>query len=100
MMDDKLNANEMSRGFGCQAIANHCHDSAALLLAGLRRLGCTPLTDQFFDTISVRPPSGVTVDQVIVAGHANGVNMRKLNSSTITLACDETTSAADLEMVW
>ena len=37
--------------------------------------------------------------QVVAAGHANGVNMRKLDNSTITLSCDETTSADDVEAV-
>ena len=85
---------------GLKAIADHCNSSASLLLAGLTKLGCSPVSEHFFDTIAVKPPQGVMVDDVLALGHANGVNMRKLDDSTITLACDETTSAADVEMVW
>jgi len=85
---------------GLKAIGKHCNDSASLILAGLTKLGCTPATEHYFDTIAVSPPPGVSVDDVVAAGHANGVNMRKLDEQTITLACDETTSAADVETVW
>jgi len=85
---------------GLKSIATHCHTSAALLLQGLVKLGCTPSAAPFFDTISVAPPAGLSVDAAIAAGHAHGVNMRKLSSTHLGLSCDETTSAADLEAVW
>merc|ERR1719478_1762944 len=88
---------------GPKAIADHCHTSASVLLAGLTKLGCSPALESgeaYFDTIAVRPPTGTTVDQVLAAGHAAGVNMRKLNDTTITLSCDETTAASDIETVW
>ena len=85
---------------GLKAIAQHCHTSASILLAGLTKLGCTPASEHYFDTIAVKPPSGVSVDDIIARGYAVGVNMRKLDDTTITLACDETTAAADVELVW
>ena len=48
-----------------QAIAEHCNDSAALLLSGLIKLGCTATSEHFFDTIAVKPPDGLSVDEVI-----------------------------------
>jgi len=85
---------------GLKEIAAHCHTSASLLLAGLTRLGCATPGEAYFDTICVTPPPGATVDQVIAAGHAEGVNFRKLSETHITLACDETTAVADIEAVW
>jgi len=87
---------------GLTQIASHCHDSASLLLDGLTRLGCTPANEGgvYFDTVSVMPPGGTTVDQVIKAGYERGVNMRKLNASAVSLACDETTTADDIAKVW
>ena len=85
---------------GLKAIAKHCNDSAATLLAGLTKLGCEAKTEHFFDTIAVSPPPGATVDQVMAAGHAAGVNFRKLDDTTMTLSCDETTSVADLDAVF
>ena len=85
---------------GLKAIAKHCNDSAAVLLEGLTKLGCTSKSDSFFDTIAVSPPPGATVDDVLAAGYAAGVNFRKLDDTTITLSCDETTTAADLDNVF
>ena len=49
---------------GLKQIATHCQDSAALMLAGLKRLGCTAPDVPYFDTICVTPPAGVTAEQV------------------------------------
>jgi len=85
---------------GLKAIADHCHTSAAILEAGLTQLGCTPSGNAYFDTISVSVPSGMSASQVVAAGHEQGVNMRMLDESTVTLSCDETTAVADIEKVF
>jgi len=85
---------------GLRAIASHCQRSAAVLRHGLLKLGCTSPDAPFFDTVRVSPPPGMTADEVIAAGHALGVNFRKLDDSSLCLACDETTSSADIALVW
>jgi len=85
---------------GLKEIAAHCQTSAALMLAGLERLGCTAGGAPFFDTICVSPPEGVGVDAVLAAGYEQGVNFRKLSETHLTLACDETTSLDDIQAVW
>jgi len=85
---------------GLKQIAAHCQDSAALMLAGLKRLGCTAPDTPYFDTICVTPPAGVSAEQVLQAGHEQGVNFRLLNETQLTLACDETTSLEDIAAVW
>uniref|UniRef100_A0A7S0Q0B3 Glycine cleavage system P protein n=1 Tax=Coccolithus braarudii TaxID=221442 RepID=A0A7S0Q0B3_9EUKA len=85
---------------GLKSIASHCQQSASLLLAGLSKLGCTPSPEPFFDTICVSPPAGMSVDEVLSFAVAEGLNLRKLSDKQITLACDETTSLADIEAVW
>jgi len=85
---------------GLKQIAEHCQLSASLTRAGLVKLGCTASDEPFFDTIKVSPPAGMSVDEAIEAGIAEGLNFRKLDESFVTLACDETTSLADIEAVW
>jgi glycine dehydrogenase len=85
---------------GLKAIASHCQQAATLLHAGLLKLGCSSPAEPFFDTVCVSPPGGMSVDDVMAAGVAEGLNFRKLSESQLTLACDETTSLADLEAVW
>ena len=72
---------------GLKQIAGHCQSSAALMLAGLKKLGCTASDAPFFDTICVSPPAGVTADAVLAAGYEQGVNFRKLSETQITLSC-------------
>ena len=85
---------------GLKAIAAHCHTSASLLRQGLLELGCTSPDSAFFDTIAVSPPPGSTAADVLAAGHKHGVNFRQLDEATLTLSCDETTTAADLALVF
>ena len=67
---------------------------------GLLELGCTSPDSAFFDTIAVSPPPGSTAADVLAAGHKHGVNFRQLDEATLTLSCDETTTAADLALVF
>ena len=85
---------------GLKQIANHCQTSAALMLAGLKKIGCTAPDTPFFDTICVTPPAGVSVEAVLQAGYEQGVNFRKLSETELTLSCDETTSIDDIAAVW
>ena len=88
---------------GLKAIAAHCRLSAATALAGWRskpHAGGAVGVKDYFDTIAVHPPAGVDVDAVLSTGHALGINLRKLDATTLTIAMDETTSAADLDLVF
>jgi len=85
---------------GLSKIATHCQESASLILAGLKELGCASEDAPYFDTIKVSPPPGVSVDAVMESGYKNGVNFRKFDDSSLTLSTDETTSLADVEAVW
>ena len=85
---------------GLSEIAGHCQSSASLLRAGLVKLGCNAADAPYFDTIRVSPPAGMSVDDVMAAGVKQGVNFRRLSDTELTLACDETTSVADIEAAW
>jgi glycine dehydrogenase len=81
---------------GLRRIARRVHALAATLAEGLRRLGCDPGTDPYFDTLRVRVP-GRSADQVLATAEERRINLRKLADDTVGIALDETVTAADLE---
>jgi glycine dehydrogenase len=83
---------------GLRAIARRVHALAATLAAGLRRLGYGLPADPFFDTLRVElagAPIGRAGD-LLAAAAAQRINLRLLGETTVGVALDETTTAADL----
>ncbi|MFN7143562.1 MAG: aminomethyl-transferring glycine dehydrogenase [Myxococcota bacterium] len=78
---------------GLKRIAQRVHGLAALLSAGLRKLGKSVGTEPFFDTVKV---TGVDADALLAAAVAKGFNLRKLDASTVTVALDETVSVDEV----
>ena len=83
---------------GLESIANRVHRFAAILAEGLRRGGLELRHDAFFDTIQVRVPHHA--DAVIAAARQAGVNLRRVDSNTVGIACDEVTERPEIEAVW
>lgn len=83
---------------GLKEIALRVHTSAATLSAGLQKLGfeVAPEEGHFFDTIVVPTAQA---DDLVAAGHAVGLNFRKMDGA-VSLACDETTTPADIDAVF
>jgi glycine dehydrogenase len=86
---------------GLKNIAKSVHAKATTLANALKQLGYKLSSDiPFFDTVSINTASkGVTASAVLHQGHTLGGNLRKFNDNTVTIALDETTSKADLELV-
>ncbi|MCC3763206.1 aminomethyl-transferring glycine dehydrogenase [Glycomyces sp. TRM65418] len=82
---------------GLRAIAEHAARSAARLAASLTADGVTVTEDAFFDTVQVRVPG--RADTVVATAAAGGVNLRRVDADTVAVACDETTTEADLRIV-
>ncbi len=83
---------------GLAAIARRVHGQALTLAAGLRAGGVEVLTDAPFDTITVRVHGRAAA--IRQAADERGVNLWLVDDDTLSLACDETTTRADLEAVW
>ncbi len=83
---------------GLESIANRVHRFAAILAEGLRRGGLALRHDAFFDTIQVSVPHHA--DAVIAAARQAGVNLRRVDSNTVGIACDEVTERPEIEAVW
>jgi glycine dehydrogenase len=82
---------------GLAHIARNVHRRAAVLAAGLRKLGFAPLSENFFDTVTV----AVNGQRDAIVSHSahEKINLR-LEAKTVSIAVDETTTAATVEAVW
>ncbi len=84
---------------GLRAIAERVHRLTVVLAEGLRRAGHEVVTSRFFDTVAVRAGSGTSTGSVLAAADAAGVNLRRVDASTIGISLDETTTPAVVEAV-
>jgi glycine dehydrogenase len=80
---------------GIHRIAQRVHALTATLAEGLRGMGQEIVHDSFFDTLRVAPSGGV--DRLIARAEAAGINLRRYDERTVTIALDETVDELDLE---
>ncbi|MFG2720405.1 aminomethyl-transferring glycine dehydrogenase [Streptomyces sp. NPDC048416] len=83
---------------GLKQIAQRTHRYAVLLADGLKAAGVDVAHEAFFDTLTVRVPGRAA--QAVAAAREGGVNLHLVDADTVTIACDETTTRAQLGAVW
>jgi len=83
---------------GLKAIARRVHRLASILAAGLQAGGVTVCGGPFFDTITVRVPAQASA--IVAAAAAAGINLRQVDDDTVTIACDERTTRAEITSLW
>ncbi|HEX7326659.1 MAG TPA: aminomethyl-transferring glycine dehydrogenase [Rhodanobacteraceae bacterium] len=84
---------------GLTRIASRVTRLAAILMAGLRELGFTQAHhDTAFDTLSLK--TGERTDAIAARAMAMGVNLRKAWDEYLCISLDETTTRADIELLW
>jgi len=74
---------------GLKAIAQRVHRLTGAAAEGLRSLGYEIASTNFFDTLTVKFRSA---DALLEAAVAQGINLRKLDDTTVALSLDETTT--------
>jgi glycine dehydrogenase len=77
---------------GLRAIATRVHELTKTLAAGLRSGGVEVVTEQFFDTITVRVPG--RAESVAAAARERRINLRVVDADTLGISLDETTTLA------
>ncbi|THV33481.1 aminomethyl-transferring glycine dehydrogenase [Glycomyces buryatensis] len=82
---------------GLRRIAEDTAEKAARLAASLRGSGIDVAGDSCFDTVVARMPGHA--DTVVAEAAAIGINLRRVDADTVAVACDETTTEADLRIV-
>ncbi len=80
---------------GLKKIAERVHGMAAILAAGLKRLGYRLLHDDFFDTLRVDLGS-YSREAILAKAEARQINLRDYGDGTLGIALDETVGADDL----
>src|SRR5215213_5593944 len=79
---------------GLTHIARNVHRRAAVLAAGLRKLGFAPQSEAFFDTVTV--DAGARQNEILARARAEKINLR-IGERTLGVALDETTTSAVVE---
>jgi len=82
---------------GLTHIARAVHRRAAVLAAGLRKLGFAPTSEAFFDTVTV--DVGGKREEILARARGEKINLR-INEGTLGIALDETSTPAIVEAVW
>ncbi len=82
---------------GLTQIARTVHRRAAVLAAGLRKLGFAPRAEAFFDTVTVDARG--RLNEITVRARGENINLR-IGDGTLGIALDETTTPDIVEAVW
>ncbi len=82
---------------GLAHIARTVHRRTAVLAAGLKKLGFAPVSEAFFDTITVL--AGDKQKEIIAHALTENINLR-IGDHTLSIALDETTTPDTVEAVW
>ena len=82
---------------GLRAIARRTHDAAARIADSIAAGGFSVAHANFFDTVEVYAPG--QADTILARARHDGINLRRVDADTIGIACDETTTDADIDAV-
>lgn len=83
---------------GLKRIARRVASYTAILAAGLGQLGAAVVDAATFDTVSV--DTGAATDKILQAARAAGCNLRRASATRLGITLDETTTRADLALLW
>ncbi len=73
---------------GLQKIAYDTHFAARICAASLNKAGFEITSESYFDTITVKTPG--KADEILAAAVELGINLRRVDSDHVGIACDET----------
>src|SRR6185369_5700897 len=82
---------------GLRSIANRVHARAAAIAGGVAAIdGLSLRHEVFFDTIAIEAGMPNRADILVQAAAGAGYEVRRLDPTGIAIACDETTTEADV----
>ncbi len=82
---------------GLRRIARRTHRLASLFAAGLKQAGIATHSNFFFDTVHV---TGVDAGKLHTEARAKKFNLREIDGTQLAVAFDETSTRADLAVLW
>jgi glycine dehydrogenase len=83
---------------GLATIAERVHRLAAVLAAGLNTLGVARTNATFFDTLTLA--TGDRTSTIHEAARARDMELRRINGTRLGISLDETSTRADVELLW
>ncbi|GAA4839195.1 aminomethyl-transferring glycine dehydrogenase [Garicola koreensis] len=84
---------------GLKRIGQRVHAHARSLAAALRSGGRRLVSDSFFDTVQVRLDLPAEAEHVISSAEESGINLRRVDETTVGISVDETTTSPQLAAV-
>ncbi len=84
---------------GLKHIAENIHQKAASLSEKLIELGYEQENKDFFDTLKIKIPESVSIEELKKIALKKKVNFRYLNPQTLSISINETTSMSDLNVI-
>ncbi len=82
---------------GLAAIARQVHGHATAIAASAVAAGLEVVEATVFDTVAVKVPG--RADDVLAAALQGGINLRRIDDSTVGISCDETTTGHEVDVV-
>ena len=84
---------------GLRSIASTVHQQAKMLSAGLEQLGYQQANSAFFDTLKIQfsVASPLRLEQILAKALSYGINLRKIDGTSLGISVDETTRLEDIE---
>jgi glycine dehydrogenase len=82
---------------GLARIARRVNRLAAILAAGLEKIGFVPQASAFFDTVTVA--AGARLAAIVERSRAARMNFRVVDGDRLGISLDETTTRADVEAI-
>ncbi|MGQ1910173.1 aminomethyl-transferring glycine dehydrogenase [Marinifilum sp. RC60d5] len=84
---------------GLRRIAKHIHAGAGELSEGLKALGYQQTVDNYFDTLEIMIPSGVSMEEIRKTALEAEFNFRYINENTIGFSADEKISKEEINSI-
>jgi glycine dehydrogenase len=84
---------------GIREIARHTNILTGVLSSELKKYGYTQLNEYFFDTLRISIPEGVSILEIKRLSLENHINFRYIDSTTIGISLDETTSLENVNTI-
>nr|WP_320117202.1 aminomethyl-transferring glycine dehydrogenase [uncultured Marinifilum sp.] len=84
---------------GLLRIAKHIHAGAGELSEGLKALGYQQTVDNYFDTLEIIIPAGVSMDEIKKEALKAEFNFRYINENTIGFSADEKISKEEINNI-
>ncbi|MBN1113607.1 MAG: aminomethyl-transferring glycine dehydrogenase [Bacteroidales bacterium] len=84
---------------GIKRIAMHSHNAAIEINNAITKLGYTQNNKDFFDTLEVSIPAGVSIEKIKELALEREINFFYTKNNTVKISTDETTIEADINKV-